>query len=61
MYKVYRSSFCKIKSIRLKKCKEKFLILNNNISLLRMKYIKYFIAFVNNKIYLLKRPVKLKN
>ena len=39
-----------------------FLILNNNISfLLRVKYTKYFITFVNNKIYLLKRPAKLRN
>ena len=38
-----------------------FLILNNNISLLRVKYTKYFINFVNNKIYLLKRPAKLRN
>ena len=37
-----------------------FLILNNNISLLRVKYTKYFITFVNNKIYLLKRPAKFK-
>ena len=38
-----------------------FLILNNNISLLRVKYTKCFITFVNNKIYLLKRPAKLRN
>ena len=31
-----------------------FLILNNNISLLRLKYTKYFSTFVNNRIYLLK-------
>ena len=38
-----------------------FLILNNNISLLRVKYTKYFITLVNNNIYLLKRPAKLRN
>lgn len=36
-----------------------FLILNNNISLLHMKYTEYFITFVNNVFYLLKRPIKL--
>ena len=34
-----------------------FLILNKNISLLRVKYTKYFITFVNNKIYLLRRLI----
>ncbi len=38
-----------------------FLILNNNISLLRVKYTKYFITFVNNKIYLLRRLIQLRN
>ena len=37
-----------------------FLILNNIISLLRVKYTKYFITFVNNKIYLLKTTGKVK-
>lgn len=36
-----------------------FLILNNNISLLRVKYTGYFITFVNNALYLLKQPIKL--
>jgi hypothetical protein len=61
MYKVYKDCLCKFKSIRLKKCKEVFLILNNIISLLRVKYTKYFITFVNNKIYLLKRLARLRN
>lgn len=34
-----------------------FLILNNNISLLRVKCILCFITFVNDIIYLLKRPL----
>ena len=38
-----------------------FLVLNNIISLLRVKYTKYFITFVNNKIYLLKRLTRLRN
>ena len=38
-----------------------FLILNNIISLLRVKYTKYFITFVNNKNYLLKRLARLRN
>ena len=38
-----------------------FLILNNIISLLRVKYTKYFITFVNNKIYRLKRLTRLRN
>ena len=38
-----------------------FLILNNIISLLRVKYTKYFITLVNNKIYLLKRLTRLRN
>ena len=38
-----------------------FLILNNIISLLRVKYTKYFLTFVTNKIYLLKRLARLRN
>ena len=38
-----------------------FLILNKNISLLRVKYTNYFITFVNNKIYLLRRLIQLRN
>ena len=38
-----------------------FLILNNNISLFRMKYASSSSAFVNNRIYLLKQSIKLIN
>ena len=37
------------------------LILNNNISLFRMKYASSSSPFVNNRIYLLKQSIKLIN
>ncbi len=37
-----------------------FLILNNNIYLSRAEHTSCFVTFVNNKIYLLRRPVGLR-
>ena len=46
---------------KTKKSKYMFLILNNNISLFRMKYASSSSPFVNNRIYLLKQSIKLIN